>query len=138
MAALADLISSQFNFSATPEAQEPPSVYLQGDGEGKNMSGSVGDSFSEPFTLISSTAESFGAVASDQANARGFLGHIKTGKDWIASKHAKVQPWSEFFSPRSVSWPKGAGEVTSRLLGNLLRFQSNYLFVFLGLIVYCM
>lgn len=136
MAALADLFSSRgTDFSATTETEDPPSVYIQQDGGAKNMSG---DSFNEPFTLITSTTESLGSVAAENARARGFLGHINTGKDWITAKHSKVQPWAEFFNPRNFSLPRGAGEVTSRLLGNLQRFQSNYLFVFLGLIVYCM
>lgn len=132
MAALVDLFSKATDFSATAETEDPPSVYIHQDGGGQTMSG---DSFNEPFTLIS-TAKSL--VATENPSARGFLGHINKGKDWIAAKHSKVQPWSEFFNPRSVSLPKGAGDVTSRLLGNLQRFQSNYLFVFLGLIVYCM
>jgi hypothetical protein len=133
MASLVDLFSSKL--PATPENQEPPSVYIKQEGEGEAM---AADSFSEPFTLITSTAESLGSVAADNANARGFLGHISNGKDWIASRHSKVQPWAEFFNPRNFSLPKGAGDVTSRLLGNVQRFQSNYLFVFLGLIIYCM
>lgn len=140
MAALTDLFyaSKGTDFSAAPENQDPPSVYIQQDCGGQNMARVGGDSFSEPFTLISSTAESLGSAASENASARGFLGHISTGKEWIASRHSKVQPWADFFNPRHFSLPKGAGEVTTRLLGNLQRFQSNYLFVFLGLIVYCM
>lgn len=133
MAALVDLFSSKgTSSSGVPENQDPPSVFIQQE---ENM---AADSFSEPFTLISSTAESLGSVAAEKAAAKGFLGHINSGKEWIATKHSKVQPWAEFFSPRGFSLPKGAGEVTSRLLGNVQRFQSNYLFVFLGLIVYCM
>ena len=131
MAALVDLFSSKAaNSFGAPE--DPPSVFIQRE---ENM---AADSFSEPFTLISSTAESLGSVAAEKAGTKGFLGHISSGKDWIATKHSKVQPWAEFFNPRSFSLPKGAGDVTSRLLGNVQRFQSNYLFVFLGLIVYCM
>ena len=133
MAALVDLFASKVTDPA--ENQEPPSVYIQQEGGGEAM---ASDSFSEPFTLITSTAESLGSVAADNANARGFLGHINSGKDWIASKHSKVKPWADFFNPRGFSLPKGAGDVTSRLLGNVQRFQSNYLFVFLGLIIYCM
>lgn len=77
------------------------------------------------------TAETLGA------SSKGFLGHVNSGKAWLASKHSKVKPWTEFFNPKNFSVPKGMGDVTTRLLGNLQRFQTNYLFVFLGLLVYC-
>lgn len=100
------------------------------------MSGeSTGVDFEEPFTLISSSAEK--ALGADPS-AKGLMNQLKAGKDWIASKHSGVQPWAEFLNIRYVSLPKSVGEATSRLLSNLHRFQSNYLFVFLGLVVYCM
>lgn len=141
MASLSGLFTSQFKSPDSykpPLEQDPPSVYIQNESESRNMSGGSGDDFSEPFTLISSTVDNLGEAARDHAGSKGFLGHISSGKDWIASKHSKVKPWGEFFNPRSFSLPRGAGDVTSRLLGNLQRFQTNYLFVFLGLIVYCM
>lgn len=142
MAALSDLIASQFkssDTSAPPEKQDPPSVYLQREGGGDTMSEGPPKqgNFDEPFTLISSAADSFGSSVADRAGSRDLMGHFTSGKEWIASKHSKVQPWAVFFNPKNFSLPKGAGEVTSRLLGNLQRFQSNYLFVFLGLVVYC-
>ena len=112
--------------------KEPLAVYIQ-EAMDDNDRGTR-DTFNESFTLISSTAENLRSAPS----TRSILGHISAGKDWIASRHARVHPWSEFFNIRNVSRPKGAGEVTSRILGNLQRYQSNYLFVFLGLLVYCM
>lgn len=58
--------------------------------------------------------------------------------DNLQKKHAGVRPWSEFFSPHNFSRPKGSGDAVKRVLGNVGRFQSNYLFVFLGLVIYCM
>ena len=137
MAALSDLFSSPFkNHFQASEKEDPPSVFIQQ--ESPTMSGGSGDTFSEPFTLISSTAESLGAAAADRASSRGFMGHLNSGKDWIAAKHSKVQPWAEFFNPKNFSIPRGAGEVTSRLVSNLQRYQTNYLFVFLVLVIYCM
>ena len=54
------------------------------------------------------------------------------------NKHSGVRPWSEFFNIRNVSRPNGSGDAVKRLLSNVSRFQSNYLFVFLGLVIYCM
>jgi len=118
------------------EDKDPLTVYVQDTmAERDTLPGS---GFSEPFTLISSTAESLGSTAANRTSSKNFMGHIAAGKDWIVNKHAKVQPWSEFFSVRNISRPKGAGDVTGRILGNLQRFQSNYLFVFMGLALYCM
>ena len=90
--------------------------------------------FEEPFTLISSSAEkAMGAATS----GKGLMGQLKAGKEWIANKHSGVQPWTEFLNIRHVSRPKSVGVATSRLLSNLHRYQSNYLFVFLGLVFYC-
>ncbi len=117
------------------EEKEPLTVFIQdamADDRG------VGGGFNEPFTLISSTAESLGSTAANKTSSKNFLGHLSAGKDWIANRHAKVQPWWEFFNVKNVSRPKGAGDVTTRIIGNLQRYQSNYLFVFMGLALYCM
>ena len=141
MATLSDLFLSQSKSpgSSSPTGkQEVLSVLVNHQQESGNMSVGTGDTFDEPFTLISSTAESLGAAAASRASSRSFLGHISAGKDWIASKHSKVQPWSEFFNIRKISKPNSIGEGVTRVLGNLQLYQSNYLFVFLGLLVYCM
>ena len=56
----------------------------------------------------------------------------------LQGRHAGVRPWAEFLNVRNISKPKSSGEAVGRVLGNISRFQSNYLFVFLGLVVYCM
>lgn len=138
MAALSDVLLSDSRLPELKkgEAKEPLTVYIQDAmADATNRDGAGGGGFNEPFTLISSTAESLGSSA---ASSKNFMSHLSAGKDWIANKHAKVQPWSEFFNVRNVSKPKGAGDVTGRILGNLQRYQSNYLFVFMGLALYCM
>ena len=94
--------------------------------------------FDEPFTLITSSAEKLSSAAVSGASGAGLINTFKAGKDWISSKHSGVQPWAEFLDVRRISKPKNAGDVTTRILGNLQRYQSNYLFVFLGLVIYCM
>lgn len=81
----------------------------------------------EPFTMIST----------EEVGTAGLLGTIRNGKTWIQKKHAGVRPWSEFFNPQYLSRPKGSGDAVKRVLTNVGRFQSNYLFVFLGLVIYC-
>ena len=85
----------------------------------------------EPFTMISQE----GAAA---AGTGGFLGRLQAGKDWIQGKHQGVQPWAEFLNVKRVSKPKSTGDATKRVVYNIQRFQTNYLFVFLGLVLYSM
>lgn len=89
--------------------------------------------FDEPFTLISTSGSDNGTLQSS-----GFLGKIQVGRDWIQSKHAVVRPWSEFLNIKKVSKPNNVADVLRRMVSNVQRFQSNYLFVFLGLVIYCM
>lgn len=89
--------------------------------------------FDEPFTLISTAGSDKGTSESS-----GFLGKIQVGRDWIQSRHAVVRPWSEFLNIKKVSKPKNVADVLRRMVSNVQRFQSNYLFVFLGLVIYCM
>ncbi len=97
--------------------------------------------FNEPFTLITSTVNALKSGHSNptlEATGKGFVGIVKSSRDWVASKHAGVRPWSEFLNVRNLTKPSSVSAGTSRVLANLLRFQSNYLFVFLGLVIYCM
>ena len=104
------------------------------------MSNQGDEDFNEPFTLITSTVNSLsgGEKSSSAAtSSKGFVGFVKASRDWVANKHAGVQPWAEFLNVRNISKPSSIGAASSRVLANLLRFQSNYLFVFMGLLIYC-
>ncbi len=98
--------------------------------------------FNEPFTLITSTVDALKSGSQNSplnANTgKGFVGLVKSSRDWVASKHAGVRPWSEFLNVRNLTKPSSVSAGTSRVLANLVRFQSNYLFVFIGLVIYCM
>lgn len=49
-----------------------------------------------------------------------------------------VRPWSEFLQTANFKTVASVPRLTNRIIRNLGYFQSNYLFVFLGLIVYCL
>jgi anoctamin-1 len=49
-----------------------------------------------------------------------------------------LKPWIEFFSTSRFKKPIGVAQASTRLIKNIEYFQSNYLFVFIGLAVYCM
>ncbi|XP_067935454.1 prenylated Rab acceptor protein 1-like [Watersipora subatra] len=58
-------------------------------------------------------------------------------KDWVLSRRKYVRPWSEFLNTARFSKPTNVAAVGSRAVKNIEHFMSNYLFVFLGLIVFC-
>ncbi|XP_040152787.1 prenylated Rab acceptor protein 1 [Anopheles arabiensis] len=49
-----------------------------------------------------------------------------------------IRPWSEFLQTSNFKTVANVSRLTNRIIRNLAYFQSNYLFVFLGLIVYCL
>jgi hypothetical protein len=58
--------------------------------------------------------------------------------EWIAKRRETLKPWGEFFNTSKFKGPTGITQAGSRLIRNIEHFQSNYLFVFIGLAIYCM
>ena len=99
---------------------------------------STGNGFAdEPFTIV---GEIEGEIVSGMEGngSGGFMNRLQQGKEWITSKNASLKPWSVFCNVKRVSRPKSVGEATQRLFSNLAKFQSNYVFICLGLAAYCM
>ena len=59
-------------------------------------------------------------------------------REWLQKQRDSVQPWGDFFNGRKFKVPKSIAPVGPRIIQNVARFQSNYLFVFLGLLAFCM
>merc|ERR1719318_1406707 len=78
---------------------------------------------------------------SDKAGLLAAMGTIPVtpsgAKDWVMNKRKSVKPWSEFLNTNRFSKPTSIASVGSRAIKNVEHFMSNYLFVFLGLIVFC-
>ncbi|KAI6222021.1 Prenylated Rab acceptor protein 1 isoform X2 [Aphelenchoides besseyi] len=55
---------------------------------------------------------------------------------WIGARKAGLKPWSEFFNTKKFNVPSSTNFM-SRLQHNLSYFFSNYLCVFIGLLIYC-
>jgi hypothetical protein len=58
--------------------------------------------------------------------------------DWISKKRETMKPWTEFMNFSKFKTPNGVGQSSSRLIANINHFQSNYVFIFGFLAVYCM
>lgn len=59
------------------------------------------------------------------------------GREWLERRRATIRPWGSFVDQRRFSRPRNLGELCQRLVRNVEFYQSNYVFVFLGLILYC-
>jgi hypothetical protein len=58
-------------------------------------------------------------------------------RDWLHKQRESVQPWTEFINTKRFKLPKSLPPAGKRIVKNIDRFQSNYLFVFLGLVAFC-
>eukprot|EP00091_Calanus_sinicus_P006690 TRINITY_DN1741_c0_g1_i1.p1 TRINITY_DN1741_c0_g1~~TRINITY_DN1741_c0_g1_i1.p1 ORF type:complete len:203 (-),score=73.65 TRINITY_DN1741_c0_g1_i1:104-712(-) len=59
-------------------------------------------------------------------------------KEWLAKKRANLRPLGTFFNTANFQVPPSAGRLTKRLPKNIEYFQSNYVLVFLVLVLYCL
>ena len=59
-------------------------------------------------------------------------------REWIASRRQNIRPWLQFININSFSKPDSLPRWSKRLVKNIDHFQSNYVFVFLGLFLYCL
>ena len=60
-----------------------------------------------------------------------------SAREWIAKTREGIKPWAEFIATSKFKVPKSIKPVPGRVMRNIEHFQSNYMFVFLGLVVFC-
>ena len=58
--------------------------------------------------------------------------------EWIEHRKANVRPWSVFLNTSNIKCPPNLSRLNKRIIRNVEYFQSNYLFVFIGLVIYCL
>ncbi|XP_038623211.1 prenylated Rab acceptor protein 1 [Tachyglossus aculeatus] len=58
-------------------------------------------------------------------------------REWLEQRRATIRPWGPFLDQRRFARPQNLGDLCHRLGRNVEHYQSNYVFVFLGLILYC-
>ena len=59
-------------------------------------------------------------------------------RSWFVEKRSKIRPWSEFLDVNRFSKPKTSSEIYTRFTKNVELYQANYVFIFVGLALYCM
>ena len=63
---------------------------------------------------------------------------LKTAQDWLVQHQQSIRSWSEFIDSKSFRKPTNIKLLRQRVVKNIEHYQTNYLFVFIVLIVYCM
>jgi len=59
-------------------------------------------------------------------------------REWLNARRANLRPIGTFFNTANFQVPPSAGRLSKRLVKNVDYFQSNYVCVFLVLMVYCL
>nr|XP_054760300.1 prenylated Rab acceptor protein 1-like [Lytechinus pictus] len=60
-----------------------------------------------------------------------------SAREWISRRRQTIQPWSQFISTSRFTKPTSVTVAGTRVVKNIEHFQSNYLFVFIILAIYC-
>lgn len=58
-------------------------------------------------------------------------------KEWFDKRRLSIRPWTSFVDQRKFSKPRNFGDLCKRVVKNVEIYNSNYTFIFLGLILYC-
>ncbi|XP_058802438.1 prenylated Rab acceptor protein 1 [Phymastichus coffea] len=59
-------------------------------------------------------------------------------QEWIQTRRATLRPWSLFLNTNNVRPPPSITRLSKRIMKNIEYFQSNYFFVFVILVIYCL
>lgn len=95
-----------------------------------------GDTINLDITQL--TGDIVAAVDEEQKGKPGLLPTSPAAaKEWLSQKKQTIRPWRKFVDFSRFNVPKNIGDASTRVVRNVEHFQSNYLFVFIGLIVYC-
>ncbi|XP_054904120.1 prenylated Rab acceptor protein 1 [Poeciliopsis prolifica] len=62
---------------------------------------------------------------------------VSMAKEWFDRRRMSIRPWASFVDQRKFSKPRNFGELCQRVVKNVEVYNSNYTFIFLGLILYC-
>ncbi|XP_025103026.1 prenylated Rab acceptor protein 1-like [Pomacea canaliculata] len=60
-----------------------------------------------------------------------------SAREWFHKTRERVRPWSEFINTKRFKMPNSLSPLPTRIVKNIDTFQGNYLFVFLGLVIFC-
>ncbi|XP_076367015.1 prenylated Rab acceptor protein 1 isoform X1 [Tachypleus tridentatus] len=61
-----------------------------------------------------------------------------SSQEWLRKTRENIRPWNYFFDIQKFKMPSSMSQSTKRVVKNIEQFQSNYFFVFIVLILYCL
>jgi hypothetical protein len=67
----------------------------------------------------------------------GQLGYPQA-QEWIQHRRANIRPWSLFLNTNNIRVPPNISRLSKRIMKNIEYFETNYFFVFVGLVIYCL
>ena len=59
-------------------------------------------------------------------------------REWVQKRREEVRPWTTFVKTSNFNVPQSPPKLTKRFYKNIEHFQSNYVFVFVILFLYCL
>ncbi|XP_021920461.1 prenylated Rab acceptor protein 1 isoform X3 [Zootermopsis nevadensis] len=59
-------------------------------------------------------------------------------KEWFGQRRENIRQWTVFVNTGNFRTPSSIPRLSKRVMRNVEYFQSNYFFVFLGLLAYCL
>merc|ERR1712038_837897 len=59
-------------------------------------------------------------------------------REWVTKRREEIRPWGTFVKTTNFEPPQSLPRWSKRLYKNIEHFQSNYVFVFLILFIYCL
>ena len=59
-------------------------------------------------------------------------------QDWLLKRRQNLKPWMLFFQASKFKVPNSLPRMTAGAIKNIDNFQSNYLCIFVILIIYCL
>ncbi|KAF5284002.1 hypothetical protein FQR65_LT13636 [Abscondita terminalis] len=63
---------------------------------------------------------------------------LPQANEWIQERKQNIRPWLQFLQTANFKLPQSFPRLSRRFTKNIEYFQSNYIFVFLILIAYCL
>ncbi|KAB0791233.1 hypothetical protein PPYR_03033 [Photinus pyralis] len=67
-----------------------------------------------------------------------FPTQLPQAKEWVQQRRQNIRPWLQFVQTSNFKFPQSLPRLSRRYMRNIEYFQSNYIFVFLILIAYCL
>lgn len=101
------------------------------------LEGNIGEDSSKKVNVIETTKPSEQTQAAFGMSLPAFDFNALKPQEWISKRRETLKPWTEFGNWSRFKKPVSPQQAVSRTLKNLNHFQTNYLFVFIILAIYC-